>query len=41
MKRLLIAALCCMGITGAIAFSANTNTDVKVAGNGGYVNVRV
>lgn len=41
MKKLLIAALCCAGLTGAIAFSANSNVDVKVAGNGGYVNVRV
>lgn len=40
MKKIIIAAFCCLSLAGAVAF-ANTNDTVKVAGNGGYVNVRV
>lgn len=41
MKKMFLAALCALGITSAFFFATDANTEATVAGNGGYVNVKI
>ena len=41
MKKMFLATLCGLSIVSAFFFTTDTKPETTVAGNGGYVNVKI